>query len=122
VRRERSCSGTSTIRAAGLRRPRRTRATTRCWPSSAPGRARPTWPRSATPTRSSVVAEAPLVAPGEDSGSVTDRVSAIVLRRSTPPGWLLGFALSATLLLGLLATIAQLLVRGVGIWGINVPV
>jgi molybdopterin-containing oxidoreductase family membrane subunit len=64
----------------------------------------------------------PVIEPGHTFASVTDKISAIVLRRRTPRGWLLGFALSFVLFLVLITTMARLLLVGVGIWGINVPV
>jgi molybdopterin-containing oxidoreductase family membrane subunit len=54
--------------------------------------------------------------------SITDKISSIVLTRRTPPGWYAGFAISFLLVLLLLYSIAWLLVRGIGIWGVNVPV
>jgi molybdopterin-containing oxidoreductase family membrane subunit len=64
----------------------------------------------------------PVIGPGHTFASVTDKISAIVLTRRAPRGWWLGFALSFTLLMVLLYAIGYLLIRGVGIWGINVPV
>ena len=65
---------------------------------------------------------APLLAPGQSLTSVTDHVSDIVLTRPTGRLWLAAFALSLALT-GLLATgIVWLLMRGVGIWGLNMPV
>jgi Ni/Fe-hydrogenase subunit HybB-like protein len=55
-------------------------------------------------------------------GSVTDKISAIVLTRKTPLGWYLGFGVSFAIVMVLLAAIGTLLVRGVGIWGVNHPV
>jgi molybdopterin-containing oxidoreductase family membrane subunit len=62
------------------------------------------------------------VAPGQSFRSVTDKISSLVLTRPTHPVWLLAFALNLALLLLLLYAIVYLLVRGVGIWGINIPV
>ncbi len=64
----------------------------------------------------------PVLEPGYDFASVTDKISAIVLRKKTPKGWLLGFAIAFALCMLLQYAIAVLLVRGVGIWGINIPV
>jgi molybdopterin-containing oxidoreductase family membrane subunit len=61
------------------------------------------------------------VAPGQTARSVTESISAIVLRGPSR-GWRVLFALSSGLTLLLFISIAYLLVRGVGIWGINVPV
>ncbi|HUJ38979.1 MAG TPA: NrfD/PsrC family molybdoenzyme membrane anchor subunit [Candidatus Acidoferrales bacterium] len=65
---------------------------------------------------------APLIEPGHTFGSVTDKISAIVLGKGTRGGWWLGFAISFSLLMVLNVSIGYLLIRGVGIWGINVPV
>jgi len=55
-------------------------------------------------------------------GTVTDKISSIVLTQRTKRGWLLGFAIAFTFVMILLYTVTLLLVKGVGIWGINVPV
>src|SRR5438874_5296543 len=55
-------------------------------------------------------------------GSVTDKISAIVLQRKTPIGWFIGFAISFALFQLLLLTITNLLFNGIGLWGINQPV
>src|SRR4051794_12748902 len=65
---------------------------------------------------------APVIGPGHTLASITDKISAITLTRPTSRRWLLGFAVSFALLMLLLVTIANLLLVGVGIWGINVPV
>jgi len=67
-------------------------------------------------------AEQPLIGPGHSYGSVTDKISAIVLTQPTPKGWYLGFAISFGLVMTLMAAITWLLLQGVGIWGINIPV
>ncbi|HEV3218027.1 MAG TPA: NrfD/PsrC family molybdoenzyme membrane anchor subunit [Vicinamibacterales bacterium] len=64
----------------------------------------------------------PVIAPGYTFGSVTDKISAIVLTRGTPLGWWLGFLLAFALVNVLLVSITYLLVKGVGIWGIDIPV
>src|SRR5688500_18866603 len=55
-------------------------------------------------------------------GSVTDKISSIVLKRKTPIGWFVGFAISFVLFQLLLLTITSLLFEGIGLWGVNVPV
>jgi Ni/Fe-hydrogenase subunit HybB-like protein len=64
----------------------------------------------------------PVIAPGYTFASVTDKISAIVLTRKTPMGWWVGFLLAFALANVLMVSIAYLLVRGVGIWGVNIPV
>jgi len=65
---------------------------------------------------------APIVEPGHSYASVTDRISAIVLGKRTPRGWWVGLAIAFSLFLLLQVAVAYLMVRGVGIWGINIPV
>jgi Ni/Fe-hydrogenase subunit HybB-like protein len=64
----------------------------------------------------------PVVAEGYTFGSVTDKISSIVLRRRTPLGWFIGFALSFIMVQVLLLTITHLVFTGVGIFGTDIPV
>jgi Ni/Fe-hydrogenase subunit HybB-like protein len=64
----------------------------------------------------------PIIGPGHTFASVTDKISSIVLSRKTPLAWFLGFAVAFALLNVLLVALAYLLLKGVGIWGINVPI
>jgi Ni/Fe-hydrogenase subunit HybB-like protein len=64
----------------------------------------------------------PIIEPGYTLGTVTDKISSIVLGRGTSKGWLFGFAMAFSLLMLLNFTIGYLLIKGVGIWGINIPV
>jgi Ni/Fe-hydrogenase subunit HybB-like protein len=63
-----------------------------------------------------------IIAPGHTLGSVTDRIASIALQRRTPLGWFIGFGIAFALLQLLLYTLATLLFKGVGVWGINIPV
>jgi hypothetical protein len=65
---------------------------------------------------------APVIEPGLTFASVTDKISSIVLKRKTPLGWFIGFAISFVLFQLLLLTITNLLFNGVGLWGVNQPV
>jgi Ni/Fe-hydrogenase subunit HybB-like protein len=58
---------------------------------------------------------------GHDLTSVTEKISGLVLTRPTGLGWLGLFGFSNTLVIVLLVVIANLLLVGVGIWGIQVP-
>mgnify|MGYP001028991202 CR=1 FL=1 len=64
----------------------------------------------------------PVIGPGHTYSSVTDKISSIVLTEKTPRGWLVGFTICFLGTMALLFTIANLLLRGVGIWGVNIPV
>src|SRR5437773_108616 len=64
----------------------------------------------------------PVIAPGHTFGSVTDHISAIVLTRRTPLSWYAGFGTAFLLTALLLVSLTYLSVKGIGIWGNNVPV
>ncbi|HEU0138244.1 MAG TPA: NrfD/PsrC family molybdoenzyme membrane anchor subunit [Bryobacteraceae bacterium] len=64
----------------------------------------------------------PVIAPGHTYSTVTDKIASIVLTRKTPRGWLIGFGISFLLFMMLMAAVTYLFARGVGIWGVNVPV
>ncbi len=64
----------------------------------------------------------PILEPGYTFGSVTDKISSIVLGRGTTKGWIFGFAIAFSLLMLFNLAVSYLLVKGVGIWGINIPV
>ena len=64
----------------------------------------------------------PVIAPGYTFGSVTDKISSIVLARRTPLGWYAGFLVSFLLVMLLLVSLTYLVVKGIGIWGNNQPV
>ena len=64
----------------------------------------------------------PVIGPGHTFASVTDKISSIVLTTKTPVGWFFGFGIAFSLLMMLLGTVSYLLLKGVGIWGVNVPV
>lgn len=63
-----------------------------------------------------------LIAQGATFASVTDQISAIVLTRGSTRGWIWGFAGMFALVMLLHWAIGYLFLRGVGIWGIDVPV
>lgn len=73
-------------------------------------------------TATAALAEAPVLAPGHSYGSITDKISSIVLTKGLSRGWLFGLAVSFMLVQVLLVSVVYLIARGVGIWGINVPV
>jgi Ni/Fe-hydrogenase subunit HybB-like protein len=64
----------------------------------------------------------PVLLPGHNYATVTDKISAVVLSRRTPLGWFIGFLTGVGLLGILTLAVAYLLYRGVGIWGINIPI
>src|SRR3954468_12865639 len=64
----------------------------------------------------------PVLEPGYTYGTVTDKISAIVLRRPYEWHWMVGFAISFALMMVLVVAIAEVLFWGVGGWGINRPI
>jgi Ni/Fe-hydrogenase subunit HybB-like protein len=64
----------------------------------------------------------PVLEPGHSFATVTDKISSIVLTEPTPRNWIFGFAIAFVLFLILMYSILYLFVRGIGIWGVNVPV
>ena len=67
-------------------------------------------------------AQVVIVAPGHTFTTVTDKIAGIVLLKKTPYGWFVGLAVGFGLLNLLLVSLGWLLIRGVGIWGLNVPI
>src|ERR1700690_1924766 len=64
----------------------------------------------------------PVIAPGYTFGTVTDKISSIVLTRPTSVGWFVGFGIAFLLTMMMLYAIGYLFVRGVGIWGVTIPI
>jgi molybdopterin-containing oxidoreductase family membrane subunit len=67
-------------------------------------------------------ADGAILGPGQTFASITDQISSVVLTRRPPRGWWIGFLLSFLIVIVLFISISYLLVKGVGIWGINIPV
>jgi Ni/Fe-hydrogenase subunit HybB-like protein len=63
----------------------------------------------------------PLIQGNQTFGTVTDRVCRIV-EGKTPPMWFLWIGLSVSILLMFLGMIGYLFFKGIGIWGLNIPV
>jgi molybdopterin-containing oxidoreductase family membrane subunit len=64
----------------------------------------------------------PVIGPGHTFATVTDKIASIVLTKKTPVGWFFGFAVAFSLFMVFVGTVGYLLLKGVGIWGVNVPV
>ena len=63
-----------------------------------------------------------VVGPGHSFGSITDKIASAVLRPGFLPGWLVGFVIAFAVMSMFLLAISWLLIKGTGIWGVNVPV
>jgi Ni/Fe-hydrogenase subunit HybB-like protein len=66
--------------------------------------------------------EVPILGPGHNYESVTEQISSAVLTRPTTLGWFAGFALAFSILGMLTVAVGWLIIKGVGIWAINIPI
>ncbi len=64
----------------------------------------------------------PVIAPGYTFATISDKIGAIVLTRRTPTGWLVGFGIASAFVALFLTAVSWLFIKGVGIWGIDIPV
>jgi molybdopterin-containing oxidoreductase family membrane subunit len=64
----------------------------------------------------------PLVGPGENLASVDATIARVPLERPHPRLWWCGFAASFVVVLLLITAITWLFLRGIGIWGVNIPI
>ncbi|MGD8394262.1 MAG: polysulfide reductase NrfD [Candidatus Eiseniibacteriota bacterium] len=62
------------------------------------------------------------IAPGHTPATVSDKIAAVVLTRTTPKWFFVAFGIAFLLVMMLLYAVTVLFVKGVGIWGINIPV
>lgn len=73
-------------------------------------------------TSSTAVLGHPVIGAGHNFETVTETVAQIPLAKRTPPGWVVGFLIGFSLLMGLQMALGYVLLRGIGIWGNNIPV
>src|SRR5258708_40037770 len=66
--------------------------------------------------------QAPVIEPGHTFGTVTEKISAIVLTRPASNGWFLGFGIAFMLTMMMLFAIGYLVLKGIGIWGVTIPI
>ena len=64
----------------------------------------------------------PVIKPGHSFGTITDKISAIVLTKHTPVVWFIVAGVGFLMTLMLFASLTKLLFTGVAIWGNNQPV
>jgi Ni/Fe-hydrogenase subunit HybB-like protein len=65
---------------------------------------------------------APVIEPGHTFATITDKISSIVLTQPTSNGWLVGFGICFLITMVLLYAMGYLFIRGIGIWGVNIPI
>ena len=66
--------------------------------------------------------EHPIIAPGHSFGTITDKISSIVLTKTAPLPWYAAAGIGFLLTMLLFYSLGYLVVKGTGIWGLNVPV
>ncbi len=64
----------------------------------------------------------PVIGPDQSYGSVTESISSIVLTDKLDRNWFFGLAITFFFVLVLAVSLGFLVLKGVGIWGINQPV
>ena len=64
----------------------------------------------------------PVIDEGHSLASVSDKVGGIVLKRKITIGWVFGLLLAFMVLQNLAIGATWLIIKGVGVWGINIPV
>src|SRR5246500_150037 len=65
---------------------------------------------------------APVIEPGHTFGTVTEKISAIVLTRPATNGWFIGFGVAFMMTMMLLFALGYLFLKGVGNWGVTLPI
>ena len=66
--------------------------------------------------------KAPVIQPGHTFASLTDKIGNIVLKRPIMGGWIFGMFICFMILQWFLLAVCYLFYKGVGIWGVNIPV
>jgi Ni/Fe-hydrogenase subunit HybB-like protein len=64
----------------------------------------------------------PVIAPGHTFRSINEQLTSVVLTKYTPFVWFIVTAIAFTFVVGLAVALSYLLLKGIGIWGNNVPV
>jgi molybdopterin-containing oxidoreductase family membrane subunit len=67
-------------------------------------------------------APVPVIQEGHSYRSVTDKLTNLVLTPNTPVVWFAIMGVAFILLTGLAVSVSYLLLKGIGIWGNNIPV
>ena len=75
-----------------------------------------------TPRRPEPGTSLPVIAGAESFGTLTEQITSVVLTRPTPPFWYYTFAVGMAALIMFVVSVIYLLYRGVGVFGIEIPV
>ena len=63
-----------------------------------------------------------MIGPDQTYRSIAVKIGDIVLKGQHPKSWWFGFAAAFSLLMVFLFAVTYLLYKGVGIWGVNIPI
>ncbi len=69
-----------------------------------------------------VIVEVPILQPGHTYTSVTNQVNDVILKPGIPRGWIFGFGVAFMGVMLMLYSITVLILKGTGVWGLNMPV
>jgi molybdopterin-containing oxidoreductase family membrane subunit len=64
----------------------------------------------------------PLIEPGHTFGSITDKIAGVVLSGHTPLTWFIVVSIGFMIMGMLGMAVTWLLIKGTGIWGVNIPI
>jgi Ni/Fe-hydrogenase subunit HybB-like protein len=64
----------------------------------------------------------PVIDEGHSLASVSDKIAGVVLKRKITIGWVFGFLIAFGVMQLLMGAATWLIIKGVGIWGINIPI
>jgi len=64
----------------------------------------------------------PVIQPGHDNRTVTEQVADIVLVRKPPKQWFVLFGIAFCVMQLMIVSLGSLVIKGIGLWGINQPV
>jgi Ni/Fe-hydrogenase subunit HybB-like protein len=67
-------------------------------------------------------APSPLIEPGHTMGSITDKIAGVVIGGRTPLTWFLVVSVGFMIMGMLGMAVTWLLIKGTGIWGVNIPI
>jgi Ni/Fe-hydrogenase subunit HybB-like protein len=65
---------------------------------------------------------APLIEPGHTFASISDKIGNVVLSTYTPLTWFIVVSIGFMIMGGLGMAVTWLLIKGTGIWGVNIPI
>ena len=65
---------------------------------------------------------APLIEPGHTFASISDKIGNVVLSSNTPLTWFVVVSIGFMIMGALGMAVTWLLIKGTGIWGVNIPI